>query len=90
MTVHRMIESKTKNSVKKKNSGNSVHQRIHCHVLSISKHIRLSFVYQFFHAFKLLSIVYKCTDTFLSTAHCILEPNVKRKYVQIMNMICNP
>jgi hypothetical protein len=51
--------------VKKKNSGNSVHQRIYCHVLSISKHIRLIFVYQFCHAFKfkLLSVVYKCIDT---------------------------
>ncbi len=65
MTVHRMVESKMKKKkVKKKNSGNSVHHRIYGHVLSISKHKRLIFEYQFCHAFKLLSIVYKCTDTF--------------------------
>ncbi len=52
-----------KNSVKKKNSGDSARQRIYGHVLSISKHVRMIFVYQFCHAFKLLSIVYKCTDT---------------------------
>ncbi len=48
--------------MKKKNSGNSVHLRICAHVLSIPKHIHLIFVYKFYHAFKLLSIVYKCTD----------------------------
>ncbi len=35
MTVHGMVESKMKNSVKKYNLGNSVYLRIYCHALSI-------------------------------------------------------
>ncbi len=60
--VFKLWSQKWKNSVKKKNSGNSVHLRIYCHVLSISKYIRLRFVCRLCHAFKLLSIVYKFTD----------------------------
>ncbi len=70
MTVHRMVESEMKKQCEEKNSGNSVHKHIYCHVLSISKHIHLIFVYQFCHAFKFLSIVYKCTD--ISPKHSTL------------------
>ncbi len=46
-------------------------------------------VYKFCHAFKLLSIVYKCTDA--SPKHITLYIGAKnaKRYVQIMN-ICNP
>jgi hypothetical protein len=47
--------------VKRKNSGNSVHLRIYAHEY-IPAYI-FDFVYKFCHAFKLLSIVCKCTDT---------------------------
>jgi hypothetical protein len=89
MTVHRMVESKMKNSVKKKNSGNSVHLRIYCHVLSISKHIHLILCINFVMPSSYFRLFINALLRLLSTAHCILEPRVTKGYVQIMN-ICNP
>jgi hypothetical protein len=47
------------------------------------------FVYKFCHAFKLLSIVYKCTDTSPKHSTLYLGAKSDKRYVKVMN-ICKP
>ncbi len=72
---------KWKSSVKKKNSGNSVHLRtsIYCHVLSISKHIPLILCISFVMPSSYFLLFINALIHFQSTAHCILESKVKKR-----------
>ncbi len=84
---------KWKNSVKKKNSGNFVHlPTIDGHVQSISiihSSLILCINLVMPSSYFLLFINALIRHCLISTAHCILEPKVTKRYVQIMN-ICNP
>ncbi len=80
---------KWKNGVKKENSGNSVHLRVYGHVMSLSKHIHLILCISFVMPSSYFILFINAQIHLLSTAHCVLEPKVTKRYVQIMN-ICNP
>jgi hypothetical protein len=89
MTVHRMVESKMKKQCEEKEFGNSVHLSIYAHVLSMSKHIHLILCINLVMPSSYFLLFVNELIRLLSTSHCILEPKVTKRYVQIMN-ICNP
>ncbi len=71
--------------------GNSVHLRIYCHVMSISNHMHLILCISFVMPSSYFLLFINALIRLLpwSTAHCVLEAKVTKRYVQIMN-ICNP
>jgi hypothetical protein len=74
-----------KKSVKKKNSGASVYLRIYWYILSISGHILSICKSNFVMPSIYFLLFINAQIHLLSTAHCIMEPKVKKGYVQIMN-----
>ncbi len=90
MTVHPMVESKMKKAVWRKRILVTQYIDVYTVMYWVYPSIYVWFLYfSFVVAFKLLSIVFKCTDT--SPKHSILYFGGKgeKNYVRITN-ICNP